>query len=463
MEITHTDKETLEREITVKIEPSDYKSKVKAELKKLSTQANVKGFRKGRSLNYLRKTHGQSVVSKVVYEILEENLNDYIHAHEMNIIGQPMVSEAQDSFKFNINENRDYVFVFDVGMAPDVELSGYDKESSYERYDVQIGDDIIDEELEGMRKQAGEQVEVDEDIEENDILILEGKELESGEVKEYGWETSFSVHVGSLSEGAQNELIGKDKGYDFQYNIYELGNDTKETFVKKHYLNIDEEEDIEVNEEFQLKVLEIKRLKPADLDEDFFNLALGGQVDNEEEARELIRKEIKKGFDKQADAILSHAMHDGLLESNQIKLPHEFLLKWLELKQQEDGQALREDEFQDFTKNMKWSLITAEIRHKYNLEVTEQEIIDRLKMVVIQQFQGYQLPDEYMDQLVRETAKDKEKVSEIADTIMSDKIIATFKDNVTIKDIPVSIDEFNDIIKEFNERLRTERGVDEEE
>src|SRR5699024_1272031 len=319
MDIKHIDLQPLEREISVTIQPEDYADKVKSELKKISKQGMIKGFRKGKVLmSTLKKTQGKSIRALDVYKLLEENLHDYIHAHEMKIIGQPINSDKQGEIDFNVNKKEDYVFVFEVGIAPEFELNGFDECHSYERYDDTVGDEIIDEEIEGMRKQLGEQVEVDGDINDNDIVVLEGKELEDGEVKKDGWETAFSIHVGSLNDEVQKELIGKDKGASFKRDIYDLAKEGADSFVRKHYMNIDEDEDVEVNKDFQLTVSEIKRLELAEMNEDFFEKAFAGRAENEEEARTLIRTEVKKQFDRQADAMLSHTMRDALLEENEL-------------------------------------------------------------------------------------------------------------------------------------------------
>ncbi len=464
MNINHTDIKPLEREITVTVETGDYNPKVQAELKKLSNEVAFRGFRKGKvPMSYLKKMHGQAVLSQKVYEILEENLNDYIHAHEMRIIGQPLVSKNQEEFQFDINEKRDYTFIFDVGLAPELDLKGFDKESSYERYDVAITDDVVTEELDNLRKQLGEQVDADKDINDNDIVELDGKELENGEVKKKGWTTTFTVHVGSLNEEVQKELIGKDKGFTFQRDIYDLAKEGSESFVRKHYLFIDEDEEVEVGNDFELKVKNIKRLEPAELNEEFFEKAFGEEASNEEDARELLRKEIKKVFDRQADAILSHTMRDELMEQNEIELPREFLKRWLTQKEEEDGVSLSDEELEDFMKNMRWSLITSEIRDSHKLEVSEEEIVHAISHEVSDQFRGYQLPPEFMQQFIENMAKDKAKVQEIADKILGDKIVTTFKENVTIVDKPVSIDEFNEISRAAVEKLNAENAVDEEE
>lgn len=464
MDIKHTDLSALEREITVKVQVEDYSTKVTNELKKLSKEVAFKGFRKGRvPMSYLKKTHGLSVLSQKVYEVLEENLNDYIHAHEMKILGQPLVSEKQEDFKFDINAKRDYTFIFDVGLAPELELKGFSKEDSYERYNVLISDDIVDEELENLRKQAGEQAEVEDDIIDNDIVELEGKELVGGELKQKGWETTFSIHVGSLKEEVKTKLIGQDKGFVFESDIYELAKEGSEDFVRKHYLFIDEDEEIEVGKDFQLKVVGIKRLVPAELNEEFFEQAFGDQASSEEEAKELIRNEVRKQFDKQADAMLSHVMRDELLEKNAMELPESFLQRWLSQREEEDGSALSPEELDDFMKNMRWSLITSQIRDEYKLEVQEEEVAQAITDEVRQQFRGYQLPPEFMQQFVTNMAQDKKKVQEIADRILGDKIVETFKDNVTIVDNDLSIDEFNEVSRVFVDKIRAADGLNDEE
>ncbi len=84
---------------------------------------------------------------------------------------------------FNPETEEAFEFSFDIGVYPEVELKGIGEETSIEMHDVQVPDDTVTEELDLMRRKQGKQVEVEDGIEEKDILTLEGKELEDGELK----------------------------------------------------------------------------------------------------------------------------------------------------------------------------------------------------------------------------------------------------------------------------------------
>ena len=95
----------------------------------------------------------------------------------MDILGDPIPEENHAKVDFNTSNLQDFEFTFDVGLSPEFEPQGVSDSDSYELYDVEVGEKSIDEEIEQAVKRLGSQEPTDEQIEANDIIEINAKEL----------------------------------------------------------------------------------------------------------------------------------------------------------------------------------------------------------------------------------------------------------------------------------------------
>jgi trigger factor len=195
MQIVRKDADALNITLELTLEPSDYTQKFESELKKYKNTAQMKGFRKGMTpMSVIKKMYGKSILSDVVNETLQNKLFGYIDEQKLNYLGQPLPNR-DENFVFNLDVNnlQEYKFSFDLGLAPEFEVKGVSSADKYTYYDVNIGDKLIEDELDAMRRRYGKRVETSEVIQKMDMVKKESVELEGDEEKENGWKTDISV------------------------------------------------------------------------------------------------------------------------------------------------------------------------------------------------------------------------------------------------------------------------------
>lgn len=308
--IVREDIDHLNAVLTLTLDKSDYEGRWLDELKKYKGKAQIKGFRKGKTpLSVIKKMYGKALLADVVNDLVQTKLSEYLKEKDLNILGYPLSSQDQEIFDFDLKNLGEYVFKFDLGMAPEFEVQGAGEEDRYSRYDVVINEDMLNDEVENARRQLGKQEEVEEDILENDIIELEVKELDGDSVKESGVTNTFSVLVNTISdESVKERLLKSKKGDSLKVNLLELEEKANDEYVRNYYLGLDKEDTTEFNAEFEATVNSVKRLVPAELDQEFFDKFFGeGEVSSEEEMRDKIKENIKVHYDKQADALLSES------------------------------------------------------------------------------------------------------------------------------------------------------------
>ena len=465
--VVREDIDNLNAVLTVTLEKEDYESKFNSELSKYRKQAHMKGFRKGKTpLSVLKKMYGKSVLADVINEMLQKKLYGYLTGENINILGQPLPSDSQEPIDFELRELHDYTFKFDLGLAPEFEVKGVSPESTFEKMEVEVAEKMIDEELEAARKRFGERQFAEEDIQENDMIKLLAKELDGEEIKVDGVESEFSLLVSSISdEDAKKQLLGSNKGDSFRFNLYELEEDKEEKYVRKYFLNLSDDDEREVGQNFEVTVMEISRIEPAELNQEFFDKFFGeGEVSSEEEARGKISEQISKFYNGQSEALLFRDMQEKLMEINEMELPEEFLKRWMKATNEKVSDEVIEKEFDKFTKNLQWSLIRSKLVKRFEIEVGNEEVLETLKNRVRSYFGGVAPGMEHIiDSTAARLMEDEKQVEQAYDEVLSDRLYEAMAAEVTVTAKKVSLEEFEAEVAKAREASAAAQSYEEEE
>lgn len=454
--VVREDVGNLSAVLTLTVTREDYEPKLDIELNKHRKKAQLKGFRKGKTpMGFIKKMYGRAILADVINEMIQKELTRYLAEEKIQILGQPLPSEEQEEFDFNINELIDYRFKFEIGLAPEFEVEGLTDESVFERYAVEIKEALIEKDIEAARKRFGNRNSVEDKIEENDVLTFNAEELDGDLVKENGWATSFDLLVSQIEDEAiKKQLLGNKLGAKVRFNIYKLEKNSTKESVRKYLLNLGESDaDVEIGENFEAVIQEIKRIEPAELDQEFFDKYLGeGVVTNIDDLKAKVEADIVKYYDRQSESLLFRDFQDFLLEKNQLQLPDEFLKKWLVASSEQNTAELVEREYGNFAQNLKWSLIKGKIAKKFDIKVDDDEVFEGFKQRVRNYFQGY--GDELVVLNTANRLMENEKqVDQMFQELMSDKLFEVIRGIVTIKDKKINSEDFDKVIQQARDEV----------
>lgn len=447
-------KNELESTLSITLTKDDYKPLVEKELAKKSQSVQLKGFRKGKTpKRMIRNMYGQSILVDVVNKLLDEKMREALQENDLRIIGRPIPSEDQQAYAFNPNVDSDYIFKFDLGKYPEFEIKGLGEDVALEIYDVQIPDETVNEELDLSRRRHGKQEEQEDTIEAKDILTLEGKELLEGKVSDDNWETSFTIMVDTIrDEALKNSLLEMKKGDHFEANIFELEKDKDEQYVRKYFLNMDEEEDKEVQPMFQFEILKVERLVPADLDQEFFDKQFGeGKVTTEEEAREALREDIKKFYDQQAEQILFRDIQEKMLELNDIALPDDFLKRFLVSENEETTAEEVENDYENISKSFQWTILRNKLVEEFDVKVEAEDVRNELRGQVAQYMGGYAADEAFMNSMIERLMQDEKQVNTAYENQLGSKLFLRLKNEFKQTPKSIGLEDFQETIKKLNE------------
>lgn len=253
-------------------------------------------------------------------------------------------------------------------------------------------------------------------------------------------------------ESVKERLLKSKKGDSLKVNLLELEEKANDEYVRNYYLGLDKEDTTEFNAEFEATVNSVKRLVPAELDQEFFDKFFGeGEVSSEEEMRDKIKENIKVHYDKQADALLFREQQEALMDKNPMELPEAFLKRWIKVSNENkvsDEQV--EKEFPEFKKSLQWSLIRGKLLRQFDVKIEEADIRKKIADEVKGYLAGQSfVNDDFINNMVDRMMGDEEQVNRAAENAITDKLAEVLAEKVTIAAQEITIDELNEVIRKI--------------
>lgn len=467
-QVVREDIDNLNAVLTVSIPKDDYLPLFNTELRKYRKDARIKGFRQGKTpTGVLKKMFGKAVLGEIINKMLQDQLTDFMVNDPVEILGQPIPSDAQEPVEFDVKDLQDYTFKFDIGLAPTFEVEGLDSDT-YEKYAVEIPAKMVEEEVQNLLQRNGDQVFPEDGIEEKDIVTFDVIELDGDAPKEGGISHEFGVLVERMEDDMKAAVLKLKLGDELKLNPFQLEKDTTEKYVRKYFLGLEEEEEegaeeIAVSDQFQAEISKISRVNKAELNQDFFDKVFGPeQVSSEEEFKAKLSENMSKTFDSQAEALLFRDIQQRLLDSNELPLPEDFLKRWLAMSNENVSPEVLEKEFPAFANNLRWTLIRSKLNKSFEIEVSPEEVKENFKNKIRGYFGGAGVtPD--MESMVESMAErmlqDEKQVNEIYEEVSSNKFFEAVVEKVAVTDKSISIDDFQAVIKKIEEERAAEQAA----
>ena len=202
-----------------------------------------------------------------------------------------------------------------------------------------------------------------------------------------------------------------------------------------------------ISNKFNFKITEIKRMIPAELNQELFDKVFGeGNVKSEDELRERIKGDLQNMFANDTNRVFDQKVVDELVDKTKVDLPEEFLKKWILMSSKEEVTAEQiEADFENYKKSLKWQLIQNKIIKENEIKVEPQEAIDYTKGLLINQFAQYGMPapeDDALDAQAKNVLSNQEEANRIYDNLYADKIMDHIKGAVTVNEKALPYDKF---------------------
>ncbi len=430
--------------ITLSIEEKDYQDKVKRELKQISIKHPIAGFRPGHvPASLLQKKYGKEVLVEVVNREIYDNLINYIQENKLNILGEPIIANADE---VNFDTMKDFNFKFEVGFAPEVNLT-LDKTVTIPYYTIEVDQKMIDQQNDVLRKRFGKQVK-GEQVDATALVKGSMVELdENGAVKEGGMNVESTIVAPQYfkSEDEKAKFADKKVGDEVVFNPWATceGNLAELSSM----MNVDKEK-ADIKSDFKLTISEILINKPADLDQELFDGVFGKDaVKNEEEyfakVKEMIAGQLVNDsnfrFTMDAENVLKQQV-------GAMTLPTEFLKKWLVRQDNKYTAENIDEEFVKMVPQLEWQLIKEQAVKQLGVKVNDDDLLADAKRIAFQQFAQYgmtNVPEDMLEKYAKDILENKEYRSQIVQQSVDNKLYAEIKAAVNVEEKTVNVEEFN--------------------
>ncbi|MGB5990357.1 MAG: trigger factor [Marinifilaceae bacterium] len=446
MNITQTNVDELNAVIKLEVKKSDYELKVANALAAHRKKANIDGFRPGHApVGMIKKMYGLGVIAEEVNKIISENLYKYIYEKNLNVLGEPLPS-ITDQKPVDFEKDVDFEFAYDIAFAPvfEVKMSKRDK---IQYYKIKVSEKMLDEKVAQYARMYGSNAVVDT-VEAN-TEMLKGVMVqvdENGAVAEGGImndNTAISLEF-MKDEESLAKFKGAKVGDVIKFNPV-VAYPNKADFAAM--LNITKEEAENVTADFTMKIVEINRFSPSEINEDLFEKACAGkEVKDEAGFRAIVSEEIAATLVNDSDYKFSIDAKAKFVKKCDITLPETFLKRWIIASNKEVTAEQVEKEFPQYADDIKWQIIKSKIVSNNDLKVSEEDVREVAKEFARMQMQQYgltNLPDEHLNGFVDKILESEKERKSIVDKASEIKIMNHIKGAVKLDEKEIEVEDFN--------------------
>lgn len=434
MNIVKNQIDELNIQLTVTVAHDDYAEAEKKELQRCKRTAEFKGFRKGMvPMSLIERVYGERVLGEVVNKVLSDAINNFVKENNIKMVGEALPSEDQPEIEWK--SGNDFTFKFDIATTSEVnfELSKDDKVKVYE---IKVSAEAKKEMKDNLLRQFGSLTDAEQAGEDDFVIVdfaQDGKTVEGS-----------YVGVKNVEGEAKSKFLGAKVGDQFDVNVNEAFTNESD---RAYMLKVKKEELASLAPEFHVTVKEVKTFAPAEENQETYDKIFGeNQVHNAEEFDKAVTARLEENYKQESDYKLSKDLREYLVKKADIKLPEEFLKRWL--FNINDGKFSKEEiekEAPAFFEDFRWQMVRGYIMQKFDLKIEEKDVHEAAQAYVAYQYASYgmgNVPDAILKDSVARVLQDENTSRRIVENVEATKVIEAVKGAVTLKAEKVSVEDF---------------------
>ena len=374
----------LRRKITIELEPDEIKRELDRAYNQLKRSVQLKGFRPGRApRNLLERFFGDQVRGDVIQKLQKEYTDKALEENDLQPVVEPeLVSEESDLKKPQVR----FTATFD--LKPQIEVKDY-QDLKVPKATVEVAEDQVGQALERLRERSGTLHKVERRVVQPGDFVLASFEAFEGDrplPNSKFEERIVRVSSDELRHGLDELLAGTEIGSEVRKS---------RSYPADYY-----ERDIAgKNVEWRIKATDIYERVLPKLDDEFAKDQ--GEYQSLAELRAEMRRQLERRAGEEADARARQGLLDLIIERNPLEVPESLVAREqrnLELETATALEALgmpreaalerarqeQEDLKAKAEKRARSALIVDAIAAQENVEVTADEVAERIATLVTQ-------------------------------------------------------------------------------
>lgn len=356
---------------------------------KIAGQVNIPGFRKGKApRNIIEMHYGKEAVKQEAFDLVANQC--YTEALEQEKLIPVSDPKVEDSV---FEENKDMELTIKVTLKPEVKLGDY-KELHVEKEAVEVTDEAVEEQVQGLRSRHAKMVEAEEGavIEKGDFAIIDFAGTVDGEPFSGGEGKGYPLEVGSNSfiPGFEDQLVGLKKGDSTDVDV---------TFPEEYFVK----ELAGKQAIFKVNVQDVKRKELPELTDEY--VAANSDCKTVEELRARYKERMQKAAENNAQIAYEKALIDLAVANAEFEVPEIMIedrvtqmidemrmsleARKLTLEQYMqysgiDMKQLRERQHDAAVENVKTDLVLDAIAKAENIQVSMEDVDSELSAIASQ-------------------------------------------------------------------------------
>ena len=356
---------------------------------KIAGQVNIPGFRKGKApRNIIEMHYGKEAVKQEAFELVANQC--YTEALEQEKLIPVSDPKVEDSV---FEENKDMELTIKVTLKPEVKLGDY-KELHVEKEAVEVTDEAVEEQVQGLRSRHAKMVEAEEGavIEKGDFAIIDFAGTVDGEPFSGGEGKGYPLEVGSNSfiPGFEDQLVGLKKGDSTDVDV---------TFPEEYFVK----ELAGKQAIFKVNVQDVKRKELPELTDEY--VAANSDCKTVEELRASYKERMQKAAENNAQIAYEKALIDLAVANAEFEVPKIMIedrvtqmidemrmsleARKLTLEQYMqysgiDMKQLRERQHDAAVENVKTDLVLDAVAKAENIQVSMEDVDSELSAIASQ-------------------------------------------------------------------------------
>ena len=384
-------------------------------------------------MSIIQKVYGERVLGEVVNKVLSDSINNFVKENNIKMVGEALPSEDQPEIEWK--SGNDFTFKFDIATTSEVnfELSKDDKVKVYE---IKVSAEAKKEMKDNLLRQFGSLTDAEQAGEDDFVIVdfaQEGKTVEGS-----------YVGVKNVEGEAKSKFLGAKVGDQFDVNVNEAFTNESD---RAYMLKVKKEELASLAPEFHVTVKEVKTFAPAEENQETYDKIFGeNQVHNAEEFDKAVTARLEENYKQESGYKLSKDLREYLVKKADIKLPEEFLKRWL--FNINDGKFSKEEiekEAPAFFEDFRWQMVRGYIMQKFDLKIEEKDVHEAAQAYVAYQYASYgmgNVPEAILKDSVARVLQDENTSRRIVENVEATKVIEAVKGAVTLKAEKVSVEDF---------------------
>ena len=363
--------------LTVEVPFDDLKPSLDAAYKRIASQVNIPGFRRGKVPQRIidARVGRQVVLDEALNEALGRAYEDAVREQSIAVLGQPDVDVS------TFEDGQDLTFTAEVDVRPEFDLPEY-YGIEVEVKASEVSEAEVDEQLDALRQRFGTLVPEERAAQNGDVLLVdisgthEGADVEDLQASALSYEIGTDGLIPGFDEAVLGASAGETRTFDFTPEVGEWS-----------------EKAIEV----VATVDAVRRRELPAADDDFAQMA--SEFDTLDELRADLRTRLVRVRTFEQGYEAREKVHDKLIEIADVPVPEKVVEQQIDEHFHDGhGDEAHRDEFVESTrKGLVSHFILDKIADKEQLSVSNEEMTRWL----VQEASRYGVsPDEFINQLM---------------------------------------------------------------